>query len=141
MATFSSVKQSLIVMLNIPFALTGGIFALWIRNLYLSVPAIIGFIALFGVAVLNGIVLVSTINKKINSFDNIKDIIINACNERLRPVLMTAMVAGFGFIPMALSNGSGAEVQRPLATVVIRGHNFINNAYFNCVTCYISLKF
>jgi len=121
MSTFSSIKQSLIVMLNIPFALTGGIFALWLRDLYLSVPAIIGFIALFGVAVLNGIVLVSTINKKMNSFDNIKDIIVNSCNERLRPVLMTAMVAGFGFIPMALSNGSGAEVQRPLATVVIGG--------------------
>lgn len=122
MATFSSVKHSTIVILNIPFALTGGIIALYTRQMYLSVPAIVGFIALFGVAVLNGIVLISTINKVVDEEeDNLEQAIKKASEERLRPVLMTALVATFGFLPMAISTGSGAEVQKPLATVVIGG--------------------
>jgi len=120
-ATFGSIKDALLVLLNVPFALIGGVVALWIRGMYLSVPASIGFIALFGVAVLNGLVLISYINKL--SDEGIPPIaaIRQACEVRLRPVLMTAMVAAFGFMPMALSTGSGAEVQKPLATVVIGG--------------------
>lgn len=118
---FSSIKSSIIVLLNVPLALTGGIWALYIRNLYLSVPAIIGFIALFGVAVLNGIVLISTLDKLKNEIEDLKQVVISGSKERLRPVLMTAMVAMFGFLPMSVSSGSGAEVQKPLATVVMGG--------------------
>lgn len=120
-ATFSSIKDALLVLLNVPFALIGGVVALWIRGMYLSVPASIGFIALFGVAVLNGLVLISSINKLINDGIVPKAAIRQACELRLRPVLMTAMVAALGFLPMALSTGPGAEVQKPLATVVIGG--------------------
>lgn len=118
---FSSLKSSLIVLLNVPLALTGGIWALYIRDMYLSVPASIGFIALFGVAVLNGIVLISTIDKLKNENNSIYDAVIHGAKERLRPVLMTAMVAMFGFLPMSISSGAGAEVQKPLATVVMGG--------------------
>lgn len=119
---FSSLKHPLIVMLNVPFALTGGIVALYLRDMYFSVSAAIGFIALFGVAVLNGIVLITTINTLVTKFHgNIEKAVLEGAKDRLRPVLMTAMVAMFGFLPMALSNGSGAEVQKPLATVVIGG--------------------
>jgi cobalt-zinc-cadmium resistance protein CzcA len=128
MATFSSAKHALLVILNVPFALIGGVAALWLRGMYLSVPAAVGFIALFGVAILNGLVLISTINrfretKNKNEGDNLdlKSAIIQASNTRLRPVLMTALVAMLGFMPMALSTTSGAEVQKPLATVVIGG--------------------
>ncbi|MBX9687469.1 MAG: CusA/CzcA family heavy metal efflux RND transporter [Candidatus Obscuribacterales bacterium] len=120
-ATFSSVKNALIVLLNVPFALIGGIAALWIRGMYLSVPASIGFIALFGVAVLNGLVLISYINRLLESGYDLADAVRVGAQKRLRPVLMTALVASLGFLPMALSEGSGAEVQRPLATVVIGG--------------------
>jgi cobalt-zinc-cadmium resistance protein CzcA len=120
-ATFTSVKHALLVLLNVPFALIGGVVALWVRSMYLSVPASIGFIALFGVAVLNGLVLISYINKLIEDGMIPKAAIRQACEVRLRPVLMTAMVAALGFLPMAISTGSGAEVQRPLATVVIGG--------------------
>jgi cobalt-zinc-cadmium resistance protein CzcA len=120
-ATFSSVKDALLVLLNVPFALIGGVIALWIRGMYLSVPASIGFIALFGVAVLNGLVLISYINKLMEDGMIPKAAIRQACEVRLRPVLMTAMVAALGFLPMAVSTGSGAEVQKPLATVVIGG--------------------
>ncbi len=119
--TFGSVKEALLVMLNVPFALIGGVIALWLRGMYLSVPAAIGFIALFGVAVLNGLVLVSYIKHLTDSGVERHEAIIEGCLTRLRPVLMTAMVASFGFVPMALSMGSGAEVQKPLATVVIGG--------------------
>lgn len=120
-ATFASIKDALLVLLNVPFALIGGVVALWMRGMYLSVPASIGFIALFGVAVLNGLVLISYINKLIDDGMIPKAAIKQACEVRLRPVLMTAMVAALGFLPMAVSSGSGAEVQKPLATVVIGG--------------------
>lgn len=120
-ATFSSVKDAFLVILNVPFALIGGVVALWIRGMYLSVPASIGFIALFGVAVLNGLVLISFINKLREDGVDIETAIRQGCEIRLRPVLITAMVATLGFLPMALSTGPGAEVQKPLATVVIGG--------------------
>ncbi|MDX2106126.1 MAG: CusA/CzcA family heavy metal efflux RND transporter [Candidatus Melainabacteria bacterium] len=119
--TFGSIKEALLVMLNVPFALIGGVIALWLRGMYLSVPAVIGFIALFGVAVLNGLVLVSSIKHLRDKGINNRNSIIEGCLTRLRPVLMTALVASFGFVPMAISMGSGAEVQKPLATVVIGG--------------------
>ena len=121
MATFSSVPHALMVILNVPFALIGGIAALWLRGMYLSVPAAIGFIALFGVAILNGLVLISTINRLRSEGLSLNAAISEGANIRLRPVLMTALVAMLGFMPMALSHGSGAEVQKPLATVVIGG--------------------
>ena len=120
-ATFSSVRDALLVILNVPFALIGGVFSLWARGMYLSVPASIGFIALFGVAVLNGLVLISYINKLTEQGVRTDVAIREACEVRLRPVLMTAMVATLGFLPMALSTGPGAEIQRPLATVVMGG--------------------
>ena len=119
--TFHSVRQALIVLLNVPFALIGGIFALWLRGMYLSVPASIGFIALFGVAVLNGLVLVSYINLLKARGLSLDEAIKQGCLARLRPVVMTALVAALGFLPMALSQGAGAEIQKPLATVVIGG--------------------
>ena len=121
MGTFQNVKHALLVMLNVPFALIGGVMALWLRSMYLSVPASIGFIALFGVAVLNGLVLISTINRLRGEGQTVHQAILEGAKTRLRPVLMTAMVAILGFLPMALSTGSGAEVQKPLATVVIGG--------------------
>lgn len=121
MATFSSVKESILVILNVPFAITGGIFALWLRGMYLSVPAIVGFIALFGVAILNGLVLISCFNKLQEDGHSMKETIRIGAETRLRPVLTTAIVAILGFLPMAISTGSGAEVQKPLATVVIGG--------------------
>jgi cobalt-zinc-cadmium resistance protein CzcA len=119
--TFGSVKEALIVLLNVPFALIGGILALWIRGMYLSVPATIGFVALFGVAVLNGLVLISAVNRAIADGDDVESALRKSVETRLRPVLMTAMVASLGFLPMAISQGAGAEVQKPLATVVIGG--------------------
>lgn len=120
-ATFQSTKNALLILLNVPFAMVGGIGALWLRGMNLNVSAMIGLLALFGVAVLNGIVLVSYINQLRASGEPLREAIIHGCSVRLRPVLMTAMVASFGFIPMATSTAPGAEVQRPLATVVIGG--------------------
>ncbi len=119
---FKSVVDSLIIFLAVPLSAVGGILALWFRDMPFSISSGIGFIALFGVSVLNGIVLVSAI-KQLSSakFTRFRDLIQSACLSRLRPVLMTALVAALGFLPMALSTGSGAEVQRPLATVVIGG--------------------
>jgi heavy metal efflux system protein len=120
--TFNSWKESLLVFSAIPLATIGGIFALYIRGLPFSISAGIGFIALFGVAVLNGIVLIAYLNElKKEGHQNTLQRILLGCSERLRPVLTTASVASFGFLPMALSHGAGAEVQRPLATVVIGG--------------------
>jgi cobalt-zinc-cadmium resistance protein CzcA len=119
--TFSSVNQALLVVGNIPLALVGGIAALWIRGLNLNLSASIGFIALFGVAMLNGVVLVSSINQERSEGYAARQAVLAGARRRLRPVLMTAFVASFGFIPMALSTSTGAEVQRPLATVVIGG--------------------
>ncbi|MHB8989446.1 MAG: efflux RND transporter permease subunit [Desulfobulbia bacterium] len=120
-STFGNVRQASLIILNIPFALIGGIVALFLRGLPLSVSGAIGFIALFGVAVLNGIVMVSYFNKLREEGMGLDDAIMSGAAIRLRPVLMTALVASLGFIPMALSHGTGAEVQRPLATVVIGG--------------------
>ncbi len=119
--TFKSVKQSLLVIGNIPFALVGGIAALWLRGMNLNLSASVGFIALFGVAMLNGVVLLTSINQAWEAGLFTYDAVIAGASRRLRPVLMTACVASFGFIPMAFSTSSGAEVQRPLATVVIGG--------------------
>jgi cobalt-zinc-cadmium resistance protein CzcA len=120
-ATFDSVSQALLILLNVPFALVGGIGALWLRGLNLNLSASIGFIALFGVAVLNGIVMVTYINQLRNRGISCQEAVVEGAATRLRPVLMTALVASFGFIPMAISTSTGAEVQRPLATVVIGG--------------------
>ncbi len=120
--TFNSVKQSLLIFTAIPFSAIGGVFALWLRDMPFSISAGIGFIALFGVAVLNGIVLIGYFNQlKSGGWDNVLDRIREGTKVRLRPVVMTAAVASLGFLPMALSTGSGAEVQKPLATVVIGG--------------------
>ncbi|MBK8551237.1 MAG: efflux RND transporter permease subunit [Ignavibacteria bacterium] len=120
--TFNSVKQGLLVFSGIPFAVVGGIFALVVRDLPFSISAGIGFIALFGVAVLNGIVMIAYFNRlEEEGVTDVHNRIISGTTSRLRPILMTALVASLGFIPMAVSTGSGAEVQRPLATVVIGG--------------------
>ncbi len=120
-ASFNSVRHAALIILNLPFALIGGIVALWVTGEYLSVPASVGFINLFGVAVLNGIVLVSYINQ-LRAEGVPQDVaVVRGCLLRLRPVLMTALVAMLGLIPLALSHGIGSEVQRPLAVVVIGG--------------------
>lgn len=119
---FGSLRQAAIVYTGIPLALTGGILALWVRGMPFSITAAIGFIALSGVAVLNGVVLVSYFNElREQTTDDLRTSIIEGSLTRLRPVLMTAMVAALGFFPMAISTGAGAEVQQPLATVVIGG--------------------
>jgi len=119
---FNSVKHSLLIYTAIPLSAIGGIFSLFLRGMPFSISAGVGFIALFGVAVLNGIVLVAEFNRlREQGLDNLTRIVIRGARLRLRPVLMTAFVASMGFLPMALSHGSGAEVQRPLATVVIGG--------------------
>lgn len=110
-----------IVLLNLPFAAVGGITALWLRGLHLSISAAVGFIALFGVAVLNGLVLLTTVQRAHGDEVGAAEAALAGARERLRPVLMTALVASIGFIPVAVSRGTGAEVQRPLATVVIGG--------------------
>src|SRR6266508_2653111 len=119
--TFNSLKQAALVFTGIPFAITGGVLALLIRGMSFSMSAGIGFIALFGVAVLNGVVMVSFINQLREDGAPLEKAIVQGALTRLRPVLMTALVASLGFVPMALSTGTGAEVQRPLATVVIGG--------------------
>lgn len=120
-ATFDSVPQAILIILNVPFALVGGIGALWLRGLNLNLSASIGFLALFGVAVLNGIVLVSYINRLRADGKPLHDAILEGAGTRLRPVLMTALVASLGFVPMATSTSIGSEMQRPLASVVIGG--------------------
>jgi cobalt-zinc-cadmium resistance protein CzcA len=119
--TFRSLKQAALVVGNIPFALVGGIAALWIRRMNLNLSASIGFIALFGVAMLNGVVLISAINQLRQAGESTHNAVLSGARRRLRPVLMTALVASFGFVPMAISTSTGAEVQRPLASVVIGG--------------------
>lgn len=120
--TFHSLKQGLLVFSAIPLSAIGGIWALWLRDMPFSISAGVGFIALFGVAVLNGIVLIGEFNYlKTNGLTNLFEIIKEGTKHRLRPVLMTASVASLGFLPMALSQSAGAEVQKPLATVVIGG--------------------
>ncbi len=118
---FGELRYALLILLNLPFALTGGVFLLYLRDLYLSVSASIGFVALFGVAVLNGVVLISHLNSLRQKGFSLREATITGATDRLRPVLMTALVASLGFIPMAFNTGPGSEVQRPLATVVIGG--------------------
>jgi cobalt-zinc-cadmium resistance protein CzcA len=120
--TFGSVKPAALIHLNVPFAATGGVVALALRGLPFSISAGVGFIALFGVAVLNGVVLMTQIRDLEEKTDlGVLDVLRRACSLRMRPVLMTALVASLGFVPMALSTSPGPEVQRPLATVVIGG--------------------
>lgn len=118
---FSSIKDAMIIFTGVPLALTGGVLALWLRDMPLSISAGVGFIALSGVAVLNGLVMLSFIRDKWRQTGELTKAIIEGAIMRLRPVLMTALVASLGFVPMALNTGTGAEVQRPLATVVIGG--------------------
>lgn len=118
---FGYLRYTFLILLNLPFALSGGIFILWMRGLYLSVSASIGFVALFGVAVLNGIVLIAHLNELRQQGLTLRESVLQGAADRLRPVLMTALVASLGFIPMAFNVGPGSEVQRPLASVVIGG--------------------
>ncbi len=120
-ATFNSIRQAVLVFTGVPLALTGGVLALWLRGIPFSISAGVGFIALSGVAVLNGLVMVSFINQLRREGLDLGESIIVGSLARLRPVLMTALVASLGFVPMAIATGTGAEVQRPLATVVIGG--------------------
>jgi len=120
-ASFRSVPQAMLVLMNVPFALVGGIAVLWARGLNLSLSASVGFIALFGIAVLNGVVLVAHLNSLRARGSTLDDAVRVGSADRLRPVLMTALVASLGFVPMALSTAPGSEVQRPLASVVIGG--------------------
>jgi cobalt-zinc-cadmium resistance protein CzcA len=119
--TFGAVRPALLIYFNIPIAATGGIVALMLRGMPFSISAAVGFIALFGVAVLNGVVMVSYFIELRRQGLGVDEAVMTGAELRLRPVLMTALVAGLGFVPMALSSGAGAEVQRPLATVVIGG--------------------
>ena len=120
-STFGSVRQALLVLSNVPFAMVGGIVALWITGEYLSVPASVGFIALLGIAVLNGVVLVSYFNQLHAEGLAIRDCVVQGARRRLRPVLMTASITAFGLIPLLFATGPGSEIQRPLAIVVIGG--------------------
>jgi cobalt-zinc-cadmium resistance protein CzcA len=120
-AAFGSVRYALLVFTGVPLALTGGIIALWLRDIPLSISAAVGFIALSGVAVLNGLVMITFINKLRDEGMSVDEAVMKGALTRLRPVLMTALVASLGFVPMAIATGTGAEVQKPLATVVIGG--------------------
>ena len=119
--SFGTLKNALLIFSGVPLALTGGILALWLRDLPISISAAIGFIALSGVAVLNGLVMLTIIENMRRSGESLDDAVLHGSVARLRPVLMTALVAALGFVPMALATGTGSEVQRPLATVVIGG--------------------
>jgi cobalt-zinc-cadmium resistance protein CzcA len=120
-ATFGRAAPAAVVFSGVPLALTGGILALWLRGMPFSISAAVGFIALSGVAVLNGLVLVTFIEQLRAGGAAVEEAIVRGAVTRLRPVLMTALVASLGFVPMALATATGAEVQRPLATVVIGG--------------------
>jgi cobalt-zinc-cadmium resistance protein CzcA len=120
-ATFGSVLLGLLIFLSVPLGAIGGVLALWLRGLNFSISAGVGFIALSGVAVLDGLVLVTAIRQLVERGVGVREAVAEASMARLRPILMTGLVASLGFVPMALSHGAGAEVQRPLATVVIGG--------------------
>jgi cobalt-zinc-cadmium resistance protein CzcA len=120
-ATLRSIRQALLIIANVPFALTGGILALWASGEYLSVPASVGFIALLGIAVLNGLVLVSYFNQLVAQGVRLRQAVVDGAVRRLRPVLMTASIAAFGLVPLLFASGPGSEIQRPLAIVVIGG--------------------
>ena len=118
---FKSFRNSFLIILNIPFSLIGGILALWLTGIYLSVSAAIGFIALFGQAVLNGVVMVTLFNELKNHGMTAEEAVVKGALLRLRTVMMTSLLAALGLLPMALSTGIGAETQKPLAVVVIGG--------------------
>lgn len=120
-SALGTARDAALVFTAVPLALTGGIVALWLRDMPFSISAAVGFIALSGVAVLNGLVMLTSINQLREEGVKQRDAILKGASTRLRPVLMTALVASLGFVPMALSTGAGAEVQKPLATVVIGG--------------------
>jgi cobalt-zinc-cadmium resistance protein CzcA len=120
-ASFGSARQAALIFVCVPLAVTGGVAALWVRGLPFTISAAVGFIALSGIAVLNGIMLISFINQLRAQGRGVRTAVIEGTLTRLRPKLMTALVASLGFVPMAFSTGPGAEVQRPLATVVIGG--------------------
>ena len=120
-STFHSIKQTILILANIPFAMIGGVFALWISGEYLSVPASVGFIALLGIAVLNGIVMMSYFNQLEATGMALKDVVMEGAKRRLRPVLMTATIAAFGLVPLLFATGPGSEIQKPLTIVVIGG--------------------
>jgi len=119
--TFGSIRQALLVLTNIPFALIGGVFGLWLTGQYLSVPASVGFIALLGIAVLNGVVMVTYFNQLREQGKPMREAVVEGAKRRLRPVLMTASIAAFGLVPLLFAQGPGSEIQRPLAIVVIGG--------------------
>ncbi len=119
--TFGNIRLALLVLFNLPFALIGGVFSLWISGLYLSIPAAVGFIVLFGVAVLNGVVLVSHITQLREDGMELTEALFTGCSNRLRPVLMTASISIFSLLPMLYAGGAGSEIQKPLATVVVGG--------------------
>jgi cobalt-zinc-cadmium resistance protein CzcA len=120
-ATFGSVRQAALVLTNVPFAMIGGVFALWLSGEYMSVPASVGFIALLGIAVLNGVVMVSYFNQLHNEGMDITRVITEGAKRRLRPVLMTASITAFGLLPLLFAHGPGSEIQKPLAIVVTGG--------------------
>jgi cobalt-zinc-cadmium resistance protein CzcA len=120
-STFHSVRQAILVLTNVPFAMIGGIFALWLTGEYLSVPASVGFIALLGIAVLNGVVMLTYFNQLHALGMPIDELVVEGARRRLRPVLMTASIAAFGLVPLLFASGPGSEIQRPLAIVVIGG--------------------
>ncbi len=120
-STFGSVRQAVLVLSNIPFAMIGGVVALWLTNEYLSVPASVGFIALLGIAVLNGVVMLTYFNQLQALGWSMSDVVVRGARRRLRPVLMTASIAAFGLVPLLFATGPGSEIQRPLAIVVIGG--------------------
>ena len=119
--TFNSLSKSSLIIANIPFALMGGVIALYVSNEYLSVPASVGFIALLGIAVLNGIVMISYFEQTKQFAESLHNRIVDGAKRRLRPVLMTATTAMFGLLPLVFATGPGAEIQKPLAIVVIGG--------------------
>jgi cobalt-zinc-cadmium resistance protein CzcA len=118
---FGSVGQAMLILVNVPLAVIGGVFSLYLSNQYLSVPSSVGFITLFGVAVLNGVVMVESINQRIKDGLDISKAVFDGATSRLRPVLMTAITSALGLIPMLMSSGVGAEIQRPLASVIVGG--------------------
>jgi len=120
-STFGSIPQALMVLVNVPFALIGGIVALWLTGEYLSVPASVGFIALLGIAVLNGVVMITYFNQLLARGLSLANVVVEGALRRLRPVLMTASIAALGLVPLVFANGPGSEIQRPLAIVVIGG--------------------
>ncbi|MFN3288723.1 MAG: efflux RND transporter permease subunit, partial [Sphingomonadaceae bacterium] len=120
-ATFGALRPAILILLMVPFALVGGILSLWASGEYLSVPASVGFIALLGIAVLNGLVLVSHIRHLREEGMPLADAVTSGARRRLRPVLMTASIAAFGLVPLLAATGPGSEIQRPLAIVVVGG--------------------